>query len=101
MGNIGNSGSTSNSIDFAGITENAPPVTPVTNTGTGSNPPVTPPPVGEWAPPPAARDTTNGLFQGIAPPAEACPQCDRPLRLAVGGKGVSCTRCRHMARVAS
>ena len=32
---------------------------------------------------------------------QACPQCDRPLRLAVGGKGVYCTGCRYMARVAS
>jgi hypothetical protein len=32
---------------------------------------------------------------------QACPQCDRPLRLAVGGKGVYCAGCRFMARVAS
>ena len=32
---------------------------------------------------------------------QACPQCDRPLRLAVGGKGVYCTGCHYMVRVAS
>jgi hypothetical protein len=57
--------------------------------------------------PPAAIPIASPLRE--APPplrpdpggTQACPQCDRPLRLAVGGKGVYCMGCRYMARVAS
>jgi hypothetical protein len=44
------------------------------------------------APPPLRSDPGG---------TQACPQCDRLLRLAVGEKGVYCTGCRFMARVAS
>ena len=44
------------------------------------------------APPPLKLDPCG---------TQACPHCDRLLRLAVGGKGVYCTGCRFMARVAS
>lgn len=52
--------------------------------------PITSPP--REAPPPLRPDPGG---------TQACPQCDSPLRLAVGGKGVYCTGCRYMARVAS